>query len=147
MKTLYPHLQKISTLFIALIITGGVNAQQKVNSTITKQISSFSYTSDRADSIDPFVKIRTRTDKKIVLTWAPFKGGVSHYVLERSTDGRSFQEAGLFFTGDGSDDSEYMFADRFRSPYLGPLFYRLRVEGLDGSEIYTPVTIINAERQ
>lgn len=146
MKTLYPSLQKISAFLIAFIICGAVNAQDKDYAANTKQRTSFSL-NDCFESVEPVVKVRSRTDKKIVLNWAPFKGGVSHYILERSTDGRSFQEVGLLFTGDDSEEPVYVFTDKLRSSYAGPLFYRLRVAGLDGSEIYTPVTIMNAERQ
>lgn len=146
MKTLYPSLLKIFSLIMAVILTGVVNGQDKVYASVKKQIFS-SYTSDRSVIMDPVVKIRARTDKKIVLNWAPYKGGVSHYVLERSTDGRSFQEVGVFFAEDWGDDPEYVYADRLSSSYLGPLFYRLRVVGYDGNEIYSPFTTINAECQ
>nr|MBA4168129.1 hypothetical protein [Chitinophagaceae bacterium] len=83
-------------------------------------------------------------DKKILLTWMPVKGGVSHYVLERSLDGRTFEEQGLFFTGDWESEAEYTYLEKLHRPNAGPLFYRLRVVGVDGSVIYTPVTILNA---
>ena len=74
----------------------------------------------------------------------PMGSGVSHYVLERSFDGRTFEEQGLFFTGDWDAETEYSYVEKLRKPAAGPLFYRLRVVGVDGSVVYTPVTIVHA---
>ena len=93
---------------------------------------------------DPVVKVKNRSDKNVNLIWAAFTGDVSQYVLERSTDARRFQEVSVVVAMFGNDEPAFEYIDRFRSPYAGPLYYRLRVEGLDGSVVYTPVTISKA---
>ena len=115
---------KIFLLLIVMIAGASTNAQQKI--------------------IDPVVKVKSRSDKNVNLTWQAFTGDVSQYVLERSIDARRFQEVIVYVTMMSNDEPVYEFTDRFRSPYAGPLYYRLRVEGLDGSVVYTPVTILKA---
>jgi hypothetical protein len=137
MKTLIPTL-------IAILVIGTTQAQEASYASLTKEKTTSNYSAARSEVNEPYIKIKGRTDRKILLNWAPFKGAVSHYVLERSTDGHTYEEAGLFFTGDWDNEPEYFYTDKFRKPYAGPLFYRLRVVGQEGSVIYTPVTILNA---
>ena len=87
--------------------------------------------------VGAMVKAQVRSADKIMLNWMPFQGGVSHYVLERSEDGRNYQEACVFFTGEWNDEPEYWYTDRLRKPLSGTLYYRLRVVGLDETEVYT----------
>jgi hypothetical protein len=101
-----------------------------------------SYAQNKKD--DPVVKVKNRSDKNVNLIWPAFTGDVSQYVLERSTDAQRFQEVSVVVAMFGSEEPVFEFNDRFRSPYAGPLYYRLRVEGLDGSVVYTPVTISKA---
>jgi hypothetical protein len=93
---------------------------------------------------DPVVKVKNRSEKNVNLIWPAFSGDVSQYVLERSIDARKFQEVSVIVAMFGSDEPVYEFNDRFRAAYAGPLYYRLRVEGLDGSVVYTPVTTLKA---
>ena len=93
---------------------------------------------------DPVVKVKDRSEKNVNLIWPAFTGDISQYVLERSTDARRFQEVSVVVAMFGSDEPVYEYNDRFRSAYAGPLYYRLRLEGLDGSVVYTPVTILKA---
>jgi hypothetical protein len=122
-KVLYPSV-KISLLVIMMIAFMSSYAQNKKD--------------------DPVVKVRNRSDKNVNLFWPAFTGDVSQYVLERSTDAQRFQEVSVVVAMFGSEEPVFEFNDRFRSPYAGPLYYRLRVEGLDGSVVYTPVTISKA---
>jgi hypothetical protein len=139
MKTLYPSIQKISALLMAVAIVGAVNAQQGEYALNTR--STASYTTQPNKLAGPVVRIMARSANKIVLKWAPFSEGVSHYVLERSPDGRRFEEVGHFFSGEWGNEPVYTYTDKFRRAYAGPVFYRLRVVGMDGSEVYTTVTI------
>jgi hypothetical protein len=137
MKTLIPTL-------LAILIIGTAQAQKDSYASFSTKKISPDYSAVNSEKNEPYIKIQGRTDRKIVLSWAPFAGGVSHYVLERSMDGRTFEEAGIFFTGDWDNEQEYFYTEKFHKPYSGPLFYRLRVVGVEGSVIYTPVTIMNA---
>lgn len=93
--------------------------------------------------IDPVVKLTGRSDKTVSLAWVSYTGDVSQYVLERSTDGKKYQEVTAYYTLT-NDEPYYEFTDRFKTAYAGPLYYRLRVEGQDGGVVYAPVTILNS---
>ena len=123
MKVLRPSIN-ISLLLVILLACTSLQAQIKAS--------------------DPVVKIKNRSDKNVNLIWPAFTGDVSQYVLERSTDARRFQEVSVVVAAFGDDEPVYEFTDRFRAAYAGPLYYRLRVEGLDGSVVYTPVTTLKA---
>jgi hypothetical protein len=138
MITLYPSIKKINLLIIAVCLINITHAQQA--SYASAEINSSRRTVAFTETV---VKIKTRSENKVVLGWAPFKGDVSHYVLERSINGRAFYEAGILFTGDGENEPEYIFTDHLKMNYGGTLYYRLHVVGLDGSEIFTPVTTVN----
>ncbi len=140
MKTLIPTL-------IAVFIISSTQAQENSYASISKEIPSSSYSVVRAEKTEPYIKIKARTDKKILLVWAPFPGGVSHYVLERSVDGHTFEEQGIFFTGDWEEQSEYSYVEKFSRSASGPFFYRVRIVGVDGSVIYSPLTVLNTSLQ
>ncbi|HUQ64662.1 MAG TPA: hypothetical protein VM101_00805 [Flavitalea sp.] len=123
MKVLYPSV-KIFLLIITLIGGASLNAQNK--------------------AADPVVIVKNRSDKNVNLSWPAFTGDVSQYVLERSIDARKFQEICVYVSMFSNNEASFEFTDRFRSPYAGPLYYRLRIDGLDGSVVYTPVTILKA---
>ncbi len=142
MKQLYRPIQHIAAILVIAVCTNSLQAQEGANALAKGKAVTHVFTDHKGSVVEPFIKVKARTDRKILLSWEPFSGAVSHYVLERSPDGRQFEEAGLFFTGDWSEEPVYNYADTFRKPYLGPIFYRLRVVGLDGSEIYTPATVL-----
>jgi hypothetical protein len=123
MKVLYPSV-KILFLIIMLLAGAGIYAQNKAT--------------------DPVVVVKNRSDKNVNIAWPAFSGDVSQYVLERSIDARRFQEICVYVSMLSNDEASFEFTDRFRTPYAGPLYYRLRVEGLDGSVVYTPVTTLKA---
>src|SRR5688572_28069662 len=109
MLTLYPLNTKIPVLALALVLSASAFSQSGSYASNVRKNNSVEYSSTRNSALEPFIKIKGRTETKIVLNWAPIKGEVSHYVLERSTDGRNYHEAGVLFTGEGEDDPEYFF--------------------------------------
>lgn len=141
---MYRPIQHIAAVLVIALCSSSLQAQEGVYAIAKEKAVTHVFTDYSGNVLEPFIKVKGRTERRIALSWAPFSGAVSHYVLERSPDGRSFEEAGLFFTGDSSEEPIYNYSDTFRKPYLGPIFYRLRVVGLDGSEIYTPVTVLRA---
>ncbi len=144
MKKLHLPIQNIVAVLVIALCSSSLQAQEGAYTAVKTKAATHVSTDHQGNVIEPVIKVKGRTDRRILLSWAPFPGAVSHYVMERSADGRLFEEAGLFFTGDWGEEPMYNYPDTFRKPYLGPLFYRLRVVGLDGSEIYTPVTVLQA---
>lgn len=145
MITLYPSIKKISALFIAISLCTGASAQKETYATLDRKAGAVEYASVKKNIIERVIKVKAVTENRVILCWAPAEG-VSHYVVERSTDGKRFEEVGLFFTGEWATESEFIFTDKFRKPYGGPLFYRLRVVGQEESSVYTPPTIINTDK-
>jgi hypothetical protein len=144
MTFLYPFIKRSSLLVLFFAVAVQASAQEKsyaVNSTNNNNPPQVS--DPGSGIIQPFIKIRGRAERKVALAWPSFSQDVSHYVIERSTDGRRFQEVGLLFTV-GAEEPRFDFTDKFRANYTGPLYYRLRVEFLDGNAVYTPVTIMKA---
>src|SRR5690606_9276207 len=131
---MYP-IQKVTLLLLTLLYSASEFCQEDAYAANSKKQPANIYAVNGPKGVDPIVKVKGRAETKVLLHWAPFKGAVSHYVLERSTDGRNYQEAGVLFTGDWEEEPEYFYTDRFRRPYQGPLYYRLRVVGLEGSVI------------
>lgn len=143
MIRLYPLTKKLFAAAIAFSAVVIASAQDGDYATLTRQPVSGQYSAVNRSVNESVVKIRTRTASKILVTWAPLKSDVSHYVLERSTNGHNFYEAGILFTGEQQTEPEYAFTDNLKVNYSGPLYYRLRVVGIDESEYTTPVTITN----
>jgi hypothetical protein len=145
MRSFYPTVKKIFFLAIVLAIALATDAQEKKYAKNATQNTS-SIPNNKPGAADRVIKVKGRLENKVGLMWAPFIGDVSHYVLERSTDGKKFNEIALFFTGDSGEETMYHYTDKLRRSYGGALYYRLRVEGLDGTVILTPVTSLNAVR-
>jgi hypothetical protein len=63
---------------------------------------------------------------------------VSHYEVERSLDGNSFQFVGKV---NATNESSYSFTDNM--PYAGRNYYRLNVVDIDGKHNYSPIRSID----
>lgn len=68
---------------------------------------------------------------------------LSHFVIERSSNGSDYQEVGMLFTEGNTDmRREYSFPDRIGTGHSGVLYYRLRMVDMDGRFQYSPVRLI-----
>ena len=76
---------------------------------------------------------------KAVLNWTTdMERNVSHFTIERSTDGSSFTDAGIIFTeGDSEVKRNYSFRDPAVLPSKGVIYYRLKMVDLDGKVEYS----------
>ena len=141
MTLLYPQGKVLPAVVMLLMIINSAKAQSHDYAVVKSSASQVSVKSAHITVIN----ILERSASQVALSWAPFPGAVSHYVLERSIDGKNFQEAGVFFTGEWLEEPVYRYTDRLRKRYTGPLFYRLRVVGMNGDEQYTWPTILKAQ--
>jgi hypothetical protein len=69
------------------------------------------------------------------------------YVIERSSDGISFEEIGYVYAdAQWTGENEYAFSDRSvpLSSGSGKLFYRLRMIGIDGEETLSSTVVLHA---
>lgn len=83
-------------------------------------------------------------NKKVALTWSTSQEkDASHYVIERSTNGTEFTDAGIIFTEGNSETARsYSFKDPVSTSGNGILYYRLRIVDIDGKYEHTKIRIV-----
>jgi hypothetical protein len=68
---------------------------------------------------------------------------VSHFVIEKSTDGINFSDAGtVMATANAGDKTNYAFSDNLLNIQSGIVYYRLRSVDIDGKSQYSEIRII-----
>jgi hypothetical protein len=73
---------------------------------------------------------------------------VSHYIVERSTDGKEYTQAGVVFAaGNTSENNTYTFTDNNAIARGNVLYYRVRSVDADGTLKYTATRMIRATKQ
>jgi len=85
------------------------------------------------------------TNEKVQLTWSTsHEVNFSHFVVERSLDGKSFSEISLVFAFEGNTAGvrNYMYNDVAGS-INGTALYRLRMVDMDGKYSYSPVKTVS----
>lgn len=78
---------------------------------------------------------RKESASKVALNWTTVEEkNASHFVIERSEDGQTFDDAGVVFTQEGNSSMErnYSFTDNLRTARTGMLWYRLKMVDRDG---------------
>lgn len=83
-------------------------------------------------------------NNKALLKWTTASEvNLSHFVIERSTDGVHFQDAGIMF-GSGSENAEasYSFPDNLAGLNATVIYYRLRSVSTTGKDEYSEIRII-----
>jgi hypothetical protein len=83
-------------------------------------------------------------DNKVLLSWATqMQKNTSHFVIERSTNGKDYDEAVLLFAEGNSDKyTEYSYNDKIPAGSSGVLYYRLRMVDIDGQFKYSTVRVV-----
>ncbi len=88
-------------------------------------------------------------DSKVALNWATAsETNVSHFMVERSTDGVNYSDAGMVFAfGNTSSKSEYNYTDNITGFQTPVVYYRLRSVDADGKTDYSATRIIRIAKQ
>jgi hypothetical protein len=88
-------------------------------------------------------------NSKIDLKWVTASEiNVSHFIVEKSTDGVNFNEAGLIFAfGNPADITNYTFSDNVNINQAGVIYYRLRSIDIDGKSEISETRIIRIGKQ
>lgn len=83
-------------------------------------------------------------NKKVAVTWTTSaEKNASHYVVQRSTDGAEFSDAGTVFTdGNATTTRSYSFQDMVNTNAKGVLYYRLKMVDMDGQFDYSMVRLV-----
>lgn len=88
-------------------------------------------------------------NSKVDLKWTTTSEiNVSHFVVERSTDGSNYSEAGLVFAyGNASEKANYSLSDNISNIQNSVVYYRLRSVDADGKEQLSETRIIRINYQ
>ncbi len=78
------------------------------------------------------------------IKWTVEESNISRYIVEFSTDGRTFTDAGTVVAANSAGRNDYTYRHQF--VYNGPVYYRLRIEENNTSK-YSPVVVIRTDKQ
>jgi hypothetical protein len=81
----------------------------------------------------------------VVLNWAGNEDNFSHYILQRSTDGKSYSDVVVEFANASSHKYAYM--DDGTSSTTGMLLYRLKIVDKSGEFIYSDIRTIRFAKE
>ncbi len=85
---------------------------------------------------------------KALLNWTASETKFSHYIIERSTDGKSYSDRTMVFaTGKESIDASYSFSENVSGVSEGLVYYRLKMVDIDGAFKYSQIRIIKLNSQ
>jgi hypothetical protein len=89
------------------------------------------------------------SDTRADLKWTTaVEKNLSHFVIEKSLDGKEFADAGVVFAnGNTSDKMNYSFSDKLNASQSGVIYYRLRFEDLDGNKQFSLIKVIRVAKQ
>jgi hypothetical protein len=120
---------------------GTSNAGMRFNSLWFR---SFNYQAPRTLPVNLTAFDVSLINKKIAATWSTsVEKNASHFVVQRSTDGVEYTDAGIIFTeGNSSTSRSYSFRDPVSTNSKGVLYYRLKMVDLDGQFELSPVRIV-----
>jgi hypothetical protein len=84
----------------------------------------------------------------VILNWTTASEiNVSHFVIERSTDGANYADAGVVFAnGNAVDKTNYSFSDYLLNVQSTIVYYRLRSVDIDGKSQYSETRIIRISK-
>lgn len=90
-----------------------------------------------------------KNDNKVDLKWITSSEiNVSHFVIEKSTDGSNYSDAGIVFAyGNSTTDVNYAFTDNLGSSAEGVFYYRLRSVDNDEKTQFSETRIIKISNQ
>lgn len=89
--------------------------------------------------------INTNNNSRVDLKWSTeTENNLSHFIVERSTDGVTYSNAALVFAyGNSTEKSNYVFADNISKVQTATVYYRISSFGADGNSQYSDVKVIS----
>lgn len=131
------------TLLLAAILS--LSLQQNANA--QKSIAPFTAHSISLVSASPshsgfFIR---EENNKVIIDWnSTDNQSVNYFEVETSTDGNSFNLAGLVFGSEKTDSQDYTFYEKVRAQKS---YYRVRIILKNGSVSYSPVLTSGTEKK
>ena len=137
MKTLVTLKQNLlkSALLIFVTATSIIsNGRSLTTGTITGKATSFS--------------VVLTTSNKVDLKWSTeLESNLSHFIVERSIDGKNYSDAALVFAyGTTTTRSDYVFTDNISKIQVGEVYYRISSIGSDGKSQYSDIRIVRTSK-
>jgi hypothetical protein len=86
---------------------------------------------------------------KVNLNWVTStEKNVSHFVVERSFDGKEFSDAGVVFAvGNTQDLQSYNFADKIKADVNSVIYYRIRTVNIDAKNQLSIIRLIRIDKE
>jgi hypothetical protein len=91
----------------------------------------------------------TYNNGSVALGWTTtMEKNVSHFTIERSTDGIEYTDAGMIITEGNSDiKKNYSFTDKLPASASGNIYYRLKAVDLDGRTKTSDIRVVRIGKQ
>ena len=125
------------------VSTGANGAAERMNSLYFKD---FTYNQPQMVLLPVRLKsfIATLTAHQAQLSWtANAEEKLSHYIVERSTDGKEYKEVTLIFaSGSSASSINYSYTDKAVGTLSPLVYYRLKMADIDGNYQYSPIRIL-----
>lgn len=88
-------------------------------------------------------------NEKTDLKWnTDSEESLSHFIVERSTNGSDYEEIGMVFAfGNSSVQKNYLFSDNVSSLPAGIVYYRLRSVNVNGKQEFSEVRVVRIGKQ
>jgi hypothetical protein len=84
----------------------------------------------------------------VSLTWTANEENVSHYVVQRSADGKAYSDIAVIFAKNASGASSYAYKDANVSSSSNAVFYRLQVvDEIKGGRSYSETRVIRLSKE
>lgn len=87
-------------------------------------------------------------ENSVKLSWTTdSEGDYKTYTVERSKDGKLFEETGIEMKQDTGANASILFESFDNDPYFGQSYYRLKKTGFDGKKAYSNTVVVMLEKQ
>jgi hypothetical protein len=92
--------------------------------------------------------VNNNNTNRVDLKWSTeTETNLSHFIVERSTDGTTYSNAALVFAyGNTNAKSDYAFADNISKVQTGTVYYRISSIANDGGNQASDIRIIRIEK-
>ena len=92
--------------------------------------------------------VNNNNNNRVDLKWSTeTETNLSHFIVERSTDGINFSDAALVFAyGNTTAKSDYVFADNISKIKSGTVYYRINSIGTDGKNQSSDIVVIRTDK-
>lgn len=86
-------------------------------------------------------------NNEVMLTWKAREEGFSHYIVQRSEDGKVYRDAAMIFSrNSGAGYGDYKYNDKNLTSAGNTIYYRLVMVDQTGEATYSPVKVVRLNK-